>query len=112
MQAATAKRNIVREVPDEAISPDTNLPIVIDFTAAWCPPCRKFGPIFHSVAEEMEGKAIFLSVNVDNSPTPAIQFGVSSIPQVSVLMPDSSVVSAVGFMTADELKKFINSAAK
>lgn len=111
-QASTETKSFVREVPDRVITPDAKLPVVIDFNADWCPPCRKFGPVFHSVAREMDGKAIFLSVNVDNARTPAIQFGVSSIPQVSVLLPDSTVVSTVGYMTADELKKFIGNAVK
>ncbi|MCM1162900.1 MAG: thioredoxin family protein [Muribaculaceae bacterium] len=112
MQAATASRNTVRVAADEAITPDPKLPLVIDFSAVWCPPCRKFGPIFHAVAEEMAGKAVFVTVDVDKSPTPAVQFGVSSIPQVSVMMPDGKVISSVGYMTADELKNFINSAQK
>ena len=55
---------------------------------------------------------MFLSVDVDNAPSAARQFGVSSIPQVSVLMPDSSVTTSVGYMTADELKHFIDEAMK
>lgn len=97
---------------DQAITPHASLPTVIDFNAVWCPPCRRFGPIFDQVAEEMKGKAIFVSVDVDNAPTPARQFGVSSIPQISVLMPDGKVVSTVGFMTREEFVAFLQGAFK
>lgn len=97
---------------DEAIQPNASLPTVIDFNAVWCPPCRRFGPIFEQVAEEMKGKAIFVSVDVDNAPTPARQFGVSSIPQISVLLPDGKVVSTVGFMTREEFVAFLEGAFK
>lgn len=104
--------DVVKEMTDGTIAPDAKLPVVIDFNAVWCPPCRKFAPVFHQIAEEYAGKAVFLSVDVDNVPSAARQFGVSSIPQVSVLMPDSSVTTSVGYMTADELKHFIDEAMK
>ena len=104
--------DVVKEMTDGTIAPDAKLPVVIDFNAVWCPPCRKFAPVFHQIAEEYAGKAVFLSVDVDNAPSAACQFGVSSIPQVSVLMPDSSVTTSVGYMTADELKHFIDEAMK
>lgn len=82
---APAAEQTVKEEPavisgsDAEIFPHATLPTVIDFNAVWCPPCRRFGPIFEQVAEEMRGKAIFVSVDVDNASTPAHQFGVSSI---------------------------------
>lgn len=90
-----------------SISPDANLPTVIDFNATWCGPCRNFAPVFETVAEEMRGKVRFISVDVDKSPAVARQFGVTSIPQVTVLMPDGRSNSAIGYMTDDELTTFI-----
>lgn len=97
---------------DAKIAPHATLPTVIDFNAVWCPPCRKFGPVFDQVAEEMRGKAVFVSVDVDNAPTPARQFGVSSIPQITVLMPDGKTTSTVGFMTREEFVSFLEGAFK
>ncbi len=90
------------------ISPDKDLPTVIDFNADWCGPCRKFAPVFHEVAGEFKGRFRFISVNVDNCPEAAAQFGVSSIPQITILRPDGSRNSAIGYMTADELKMFLS----
>ncbi len=90
------------------IKPDAEMPLVIDFNATWCGPCRQFAPVFHQVAEEMAGKARFVSVDVDNCPDAARQFQVSSIPQITILMPDGKQSSAVGYMTAEEFKNFIS----
>lgn len=89
------------------ITPDAKLPIVIDFNATWCGPCQRFAPTFEAVAKEMQGKAIFMSVNVDNSPVAAQQFEVSAIPQISILMPDGTVTSTVGYMEKDQFLQFL-----
>lgn len=99
---------VVVEWTGGKISPDKELPIVIDFNADWCGPCRKFAPVFHEVAEEFRGRFRFISVNVDNCPQTAAQFRVSSIPQITILRPDGSHNSAIGYMTADELKMFLS----
>ena len=90
-----------------AINPDKTLPTVIDFNAVWCGPCQRFAPIFEQVSKEYSGKAIFISVDVDESPELARQFEVSAIPQLTVLMPDGSVKSNVGFMEKTQFIEFI-----
>lgn len=94
------------------ISPDKELPTVIDFSATWCGPCQRFAPIFEATAKEYKGKAIFMSVDVDNSPVTARQFEVSAIPQVSILMPDGTITSTVGFMDKAQFTDFISKAIK
>ncbi len=94
------------------VTPDETLPVIIDFNATWCGPCRRFAPIFEKVAKEYKGKAIFMSIDVDNSPVAAQQFEVSAIPQVSILLPDGTYTSSVGFMEKQQLVDFISSAVK
>lgn len=94
------------------ITPDGKLPIVIDFNAEWCPPCRMFGPVFHEVAASMQGKARFVSVNVDDYSAVARKFGVTSIPQVTVLKPDGSIVNTTGYMDRPTFEAFLSSALK
>lgn len=102
----------VEYVNNATITPDKTLPTVIDFNATWCGPCRRFAPIFEEVAKEYKGKAIFMSVNVDNSPIAAQQFEVSAIPQVSILLPDGTYTSSVGFMEKEQFVEFLSTAIK
>lgn len=97
---------------DGEITPDKTLPKVIDFNATWCGPCRRFAPIFHEVAQEYQGKAIFISVDVDDCPTTAQQFEVQSIPQVTMILPDGSVNSAVGYMEKSQFIEFLSKGVK
>lgn len=99
---------IVELTGNSEITPDPQLPIVIDFNAVWCGPCQRFAPTFKAVASELKDKAIFMSVNVDNSPVAAQQFDVSAIPQVSILMPDGTVTSTIGYMEKYEFMKFLD----
>ena len=98
----------VEYVNNATITPDEKLPIVIDFSATWCGPCQRFAPIFEEVAKELKGKAIFMSVDVDNSPQAARQFEVSAIPQLSILYPDGTVTSTVGFMEKAQFLDFLS----
>lgn len=102
----------VEYVNNATITPDATLPTIIDFNATWCGPCQRFAPIFEMVAKEMKGKAKFVSVDVDDSPIAAQQFNVQNIPQVTVLKPDGTYKSTIGFMEKDQFVKFINEALK
>lgn len=94
------------------VTHDATLPTIIDFNATWCGPCQRFAPIFEEVAKEYKGKAVFLSIDVDNSPIAAQQFEVNSIPQITILMPDGTYKSTVGFMEKAQFISFINSVIK
>lgn len=96
-----------KEAPLTAITPHESLPTIIDFNAVWCGPCQRFAPIFEEVSKEYQGKAIFMSVDVDESPELARMFEVSSIPQLTVLLPDGTVKSTVGFMQKGQFIDFI-----
>ena len=74
----------------------SNIPVLIDFWAPWCGPCRMMGPIIEQLAEEYEGKAKVGKVNVDAEGDLSQAFGVMSIPTI-VLVKDGKVVKqAVG----------------
>lgn len=98
---------VIELTTNSTISPDKEHPIIIDFNAVWCGPCRRFAPIFEEVAKEYKGKAIFMSVDVDKAPDAARQFGVTAIPQISILMPDGTIESTVGFMEKQQFLELL-----
>ncbi len=85
----------------------SNIPVLIDFWAPWCGPCRMMGPIIEQLAEEYEGKAKVGKVNVDEEGELAQAFGVMSIPTI-VLVKDGKVVKqAVGARPKAEVEAML-----
>ena len=85
----------------------SNIPVLIDFWAPWCGPCRMMGPIIEQLAEEYEGKAKVGKVNVDEEGELSQAFGVMSIPTI-VLVKDGKVVrQAVGARPKTEVEAML-----
>lgn len=84
--------------------------VVVDFYAEWCPPCRKFGPVFEQVAGELEGSALFGKVNVDNGRRVASQYSVSSIPTIILFKDGKEIQRKTGGMDAETFRSWVESA--
>ncbi|WP_165171000.1 MULTISPECIES: thioredoxin [unclassified Adlercreutzia] len=63
---------------------ESDKPVLVDFFATWCGPCRMVAPVLDEIAAEMEGKALVCKVDIDQSPDIAARYGVSSVPTLMV----------------------------
>jgi len=87
---------------------ECKLPIVLDFWAEWCGPCRMMGPVFESVSEDFKEKVKFGKVNVDEEEGLAAKFDVRTIPSLIVIKDGREVERTVGFVPKENFKKWVN----
>ena len=80
---------------DEVLN--SNIPVLVDFWATWCGPCRMVAPIVEEIADEYDGRIKVGKVNVDEEPELAMQFRVASIPTLMVFKNGQLVNTAVGY---------------
>ncbi len=92
----------------EVLSNDT--PVLVDFWAPWCGPCRMVAPVVDELAEEYDGKVKFVKLNTDDNIETASKYGIRSIPTLMVFKGGEVVEQVVGFRPKSELKKSLDKA--
>ena len=94
---------------DEKVS-SSSRPVLVDFWAEWCAPCRMLSPTIDQIAEDYDGKVTVGKINIDEEPELAQRFGVMSIPTL-ILFKDGSIVSrSVGVVGKDKIAAMIDAA--
>lgn len=85
----------------------SNLPVVVDFYADWCGPCRMISPIIEELAKEFESKIKLGKLNVDENPLVATKYGVLSIPTIILFKEGKEIKREVGFSGKEGLKSYL-----
>ena len=96
--------------PDEVLS--STIPVIVDFWAEWCGPCKMLGPIIEELASEYEGSVAIGKVNVDTSPDVASKYRVTNLPTLLFFKGGSVVGQHVGLIAKGPLKAKINATFK
>ena len=85
-------------------------PVLVDFWAPWCAPCRMVAPALDELAKEYDGKIIFAKLNVDESPRTASTYFVMSIPTMILFKNGKPVTNMIGFKPKEQLKQELDAA--
>ncbi|GGB71248.1 MULTISPECIES: thioredoxin [Henriciella] len=104
-----ATENITDDNFDEAIAGD--LPVVVDFWAEWCGPCKQMAPHLESVAEELAGKVKITKINVDENPVAPSKFGVRGMPTLMLFKDGKVAATHLGAMSKQRLTEWIKESA-
>ncbi len=88
---------------------EAETPVLVDFWAEWCAPCKMVAPVIDDLAEEYDGKIKFTKVDVDVNPQTAMKYGIRSIPTLLVFKGGSPVDQVVGAVPKAVIKKSLDS---
>lgn len=87
----------------------SNIPVLVDFYADWCGPCKMLAPVIETLANEQEGKVKVGKLNVDDAPETAQKYGIMSIPTLLYIKNGEVVNKTVGVVSKTEIEQILSS---
>ena len=100
--------NLTAETFDELIG-SADGPVLVDFWAEWCGPCKMIAPILHEAAEEYADKLSVIKLNIDENPNTPQKFGIRSIPTLMLFKDGAVAAQKLGAMSKSQLTEFLDS---
>lgn len=101
----------MREVKDNVFKSeviDSDVPVVVDFWAKWCGPCRMVAPVMEELDKQYKGKIKFVKINIDENPVASRQYGIISIPTMLVFKDGKAINKMVGFKPKAQFEQILN----
>ena len=87
---------------------NSSIPVLVDFWAEWCVPCKRLTPIIEDLSLEYSGRVKVMKLNVDSSPDIAARYGISGIPALYLFNKGEVVDNSVGVQTKDKIKEMMD----
>jgi len=104
---ASAKVRVFNDLNFDEEVLKSDVPVLVDFTATWCGPCKALAPIIDQLADDLDGKIKVGKVDVDDSPVTAGKYGVRGVPTVMVFKQGERSAQSVGLTTKQRLTELV-----
>jgi thioredoxin 1 len=107
-----SEKELVLDLNDDQFDAEvlnSDVPVMVDFWAEWCGPCKMIAPTFKQCAEDYKGKVKFVKINVDDNSNTPTKYGVRGIPTLMLFKEGALEATKVGAVTKTQLSSFIDS---
>ncbi|MEO6959009.1 MAG: thioredoxin TrxA [Burkholderiaceae bacterium] len=102
---------LIKHVSDASFEADvlkSGVPVLVDYWAEWCGPCKMIAPILEDASKEYQGRVIIAKVNVDENPATAAKFGIRGIPTLMLFKDGKAAATKVGALSKSQLSSFLD----